>query len=56
MARYAARGIEVLRSDQSGAITLKFAADAAGVPAISGYRQTQRRYWLDAPTAAENTD
>jgi competence protein ComEC len=56
MARYAARGIEVLRSDQSGAITLKFAADAAGVPSISGYRQTQRRYWLDAPTAVENTD
>ena len=53
MARYGERGITIYRTDELGALTLKFATDAKGAPAISAYRNEQRRYWLDLPIAAE---
>ena len=56
MARYAERGITVYRTDELGALTLKFAAEGKGMPLLSGYRNERRRYWLDLPdSAAEGT-
>lgn len=47
MERYAARKIPVHRTDFLGAITLKF---VPGQPiAVSSYRDTRQRYWLDQP-------
>jgi competence protein ComEC len=51
MARYAARGVKIYRTDDSGAITLKFAADAQGTPEITEYRRVRNRYWVDLPSA-----
>ncbi|MCE2724956.1 MAG: DNA internalization-related competence protein ComEC/Rec2 [Burkholderiales bacterium] len=48
-ARYAARNIPIRRTDWEGAITLKFAADAKGEPAIESYRSQRQRYWTDMP-------
>jgi competence protein ComEC len=48
-ARYAARNIPIRRTDWEGAITLKFAADAKGEPAIETYRSQRQRYWTDMP-------
>jgi competence protein ComEC len=40
-ARYGALGIERLRNDESGAITVQFGAETM----ISEYRKTHARYW-----------
>lgn len=53
MARYVERGITTYRTDELGALTLKFAADAKGVPLVSAYRNERRRYWLDLPVKEE---
>ncbi len=53
MARYIERGITIYRTDELGALTLKFSVDAKGVPVVSGYRNERRRYWLDLPTKEE---
>lgn len=47
--RYQARKVKLMRTDHAGAITLKFAVDAAGKPRISTWRETYRRYWTDWP-------
>ena len=49
MERYAARRIPVHRTDLLGALTLKFAVDTNGRPAISGFREERKRYWIDQP-------
>lgn len=51
MARYAERNVKIYRTDDSGAITLKFAADANGTPAVTEYRREKNRYWVHMPTA-----
>ncbi len=51
MARYEERGIKVLRTDDAGALTLKFSADAGGKPTVSAYRLERNRYWVDLPAA-----
>lgn len=51
MARFAERGVKIYRTDDSGAITLKFAADANGTPVVTEYRREKNRYWVDMPTA-----
>ena len=48
-ARYDARKIPLRRTDWDGAITLKFAPDAAGKPSIDGFRAQKQRYWTDLP-------
>ncbi len=52
MARYAARKIPTYRTDLLGAITLKFALNAAGRPALTTFRAEQQRYWIDQPQGA----
>ena len=47
VARYAARGIAVMRTDERGALRLKFSVDSQGKPAVSGYRGERQRYWLN---------
>jgi len=51
MARYssASRHIEILRTDEWGALTLKFSTDASGQPTVEKYREQRKRYWLDMP-------
>ncbi len=44
MARYAVRGIDVLRSDRDGAITVTLRSDGI---AVDRYRDSHRRYWYD---------
>jgi competence protein ComEC len=56
MERYAARGIDVVRTDEAGAITLKFSADAAGVPTVSQYRREKNRYWVDLPRSGDTVE
>ena len=56
MERYAARKIEVYRTDFLGAITLKFAPDAKGKPALSTFREQNRRYWIDPPQRGASRD
>jgi competence protein ComEC len=51
VARYAARGIKIYRTDEAGALTLKFAASAEGRPAVSSHRIERKRYWMDLPRA-----
>ena len=53
LARYAERGITIYRTDDLGALTLKFAADGNSAPVLSGYRNERRRYWVDLPEGAE---
>lgn len=48
-ARYLERNIALRRTDWEGAITLKFAADAKGVPVVVSYRSASKRYWTDMP-------
>ncbi len=43
--RYRQRGIEILRSDNTGAVMFDFASGRAGPPAISQWRDKGRRYW-----------
>ena len=49
MDRYAVRKIPIYRTDFLGAITLKFARDANGMPSLSTFRQDRQRYWIDQP-------
>ena len=49
MERYAVRKIPIYRTDFLGAITLKFARDANGIPSLSTFRQDRQRYWIDQP-------
>ena len=51
MARYASANIPTFRTDLLGAISLKFALDSGGKPAMTTFRQAQRRYWQDQPQA-----
>ncbi|GAB7523692.1 hypothetical protein PBS_26770 [Paraburkholderia sp. 2C] len=50
-ARYAARHIELPRSDEDGAVRVEASADALGagqaVLTLERYRQTRHRYWMD---------
>ncbi len=50
MERYKVRSIKVLRTDELGAITLKFGVNAGEPPKVSAYRQLQKRYWTDVPS------
>lgn len=43
-ARFAARGIELARTDRDGAVRVEL---EAGVPILERYRDTHRRYWMD---------
>ena len=49
MARYTSRHIQVVRTDEWGALTLKFSADSNGAPTVTKYREQHKRYWLDMP-------
>ncbi len=51
LARYAAIGARVLRTDHEGALTLDFTG--AGRLTPIGARALQARYWLDLPVVAE---
>jgi competence protein ComEC len=51
LARYVERNIPIMRSDYAGAITLKFTHDAKGMPSVSKYRDSYRRYWTNLPEA-----
>ncbi|HEX9390899.1 MAG TPA: DNA internalization-related competence protein ComEC/Rec2 [Usitatibacteraceae bacterium] len=53
MARYVERGITTYRTDEMGALTLKFSVDAKGKPVVTAYRNERRRYWLDLPAKEE---
>ncbi|MEY2633580.1 MAG: hypothetical protein RIR00_2234, partial [Pseudomonadota bacterium] len=44
LARYAARGISLWRTDRDGAVMVRL---QPGGPALTGWRQTSRRYWQD---------
>jgi competence protein ComEC len=44
-ARYVERGIERLRSDADGAVTLDFAGAEGAAVAVERYRDVHRRYW-----------
>jgi competence protein ComEC len=46
MARYAARGVDVWRTDLDGALRVELPADRGGKPAVRG-QDAQRRYWTD---------
>ena len=50
MARYSDRGIKIIRTDEWGALTLKFGADSNGAPTVTRYREHHKRYWLDWQT------
>ena len=56
MDRYAARNIPLYRTDFLGAITLKFATDAKGKPAVTTFRQQNPRYWIDQPQPVAGKD
>lgn len=56
VARYLERDITLLRTDERGAITLKFSADRPGTPAVSAYRGTRQRYWLNNDGAGGSQD
>ena len=56
MDRYAARNIPLYRTDFLGAITLKFATDARGKPAMTTFRQQSLRYWIDQPQPVAGKD
>ena len=43
-ARFAARDIELARTDRDGAVRVEL---EAGVPRLDRYRDTHRRYWMD---------
>jgi competence protein ComEC len=45
LARYASRGIVLARSDADGAVRIEA---APGALAVERFRDTQRRYWMDA--------
>ena len=47
MERYAERNIPVLRTDYLGAITVKWVPGKP--PAVSSFRESSPRYWLDQP-------
>lgn len=47
VARYVERDITLMRTDERGALTLKFPMDARGKPIVSGYRDVRQRYWLN---------
>lgn len=49
MARYLDRGIKIIRTDEWGALTLKFGNDSKGAPTVTKYREQHKRYWLDWP-------
>ena len=48
--RYRERGIALWRTDQEGAIRLRFSADG---PKAEGFRSQERRYWREAPLREE---
>ncbi len=50
--RYLERNIPLRRTDWEGAITLKFAVDARGVPVVASHRSAGKRYWTDMPEHA----
>jgi competence protein ComEC len=50
MARYAERKIRALRTDELGAITMKFGVEPKSLPEVTSYRQTHKRYWTDTPS------
>jgi competence protein ComEC len=56
MARYEARGIKVHRTDWEGALTLKFSADAKGVPTIESHRRVVKRYWHSLPLQSADVE
>lgn len=43
-ARFAARGVELARTDRDGAVRIE---PGEGVPKLERYRDTHRRYWMD---------
>lgn len=43
-ARFAARSVELARTDRDGAVRIGL---EAGVPTLERYRETHRRYWMD---------
>jgi competence protein ComEC len=56
MERYKVRSVKVLRTDELGAITLKFGVNAGELPKVSTYRQLQKRYWTDVPSLTSAFD
>ncbi len=51
LARYRERGIEIMRTDWHGAITVD---SAVGVSSAGKYRDVRQRYWLDRPDPADH--
>jgi competence protein ComEC len=51
MERYAVRKIAVHRTDMAGALTVTFIPGRP--PGVSGFRESRKRYWLDAPQRGE---
>jgi competence protein ComEC len=47
LARYQDQGTSVARTDQQGALSIRFGSD--GTVRVAGHRQTERRYWRSAP-------
>lgn len=54
--RYEARKIPLRRTDLEGALTVKFAMDAKGVPQIESYREKHKRYWTDLPESKADAE
>jgi competence protein ComEC len=49
MERYAARGIKVYRTDESGALRVRFGAMKTRPIQVDRYREDRRRYWIAPP-------
>ena len=56
MARYASRHIQIVRTDEWGALKLKFSTDSNGVPTVTKYREQHKRYWLDMPQSGSSLE
>jgi len=53
LARYARHGVQVVRSDWSGAARWRFGADGSG--AVERWRLDHPRYWLNRPPGPVNS-
>jgi competence protein ComEC len=51
MARYRDQGTPVARTDQQGALLIRF--DSGGIVSAAGQRQLEKRYWRSAPNPDE---